>query len=363
VNELSLYLEPSQLTVLTTSECTAHCAHCSVRSGPRRRDRMSREDLLTALADIEQRYPLRLVVFAGGEPTLLGDDLLEAIAWLDERSIASRVVTNASWATGPAAARAMIVSLREAGLQELNISADEFHLPFIPLKNVRWAWEASKNKQFVSVAIALASGPGSRLTPSDVWTALGEEPPLMYDPAGRRVPLPPPSADGTVYALANNDVYRIGRGRRLPLRHLRKDSRPEDIEIACPWAVRSAALSPKGHMVACCGIEAEDNEVLDFGDVRHETIEALVERANNDPLVGALAEFGPSYLLRRARERNPELRFRSDHVAMCEVCEDVVTNTAAVAALRADPTLAADVQAARVLRVLRPAAVVPGGPT
>jgi hypothetical protein len=92
-------------------------------------------------------------------------------------------------------------------------------------------------------------------------------------------------------------------------------------------------------MVACCGIEAENNPVLDFGRSGKQSVTSMFERANRDPVVRAIAALGPMYLMRRALSLRPELRFRDRYSSICEICEDVVTNEAAVAALRGDKDL------------------------
>ena len=133
-------LKPSQLTILTTSRCTARCGHCSVNSAPGRRDRLTWEQMCQAIDELDSLNHLSVVIFAGGEPTLLGDELLNAIAHTDSLGISSmHLVTNAYWAVSPKQARAKLIELREAGLAELNISADDFHLPYIPFERVEYA--------------------------------------------------------------------------------------------------------------------------------------------------------------------------------------------------------------------------------
>lgn len=228
---------PAEMTVLTTSKCDAKCAHCLMRSGPDRDDALRLREMVSAIKEAHEARPLRTVVFAGGEPTLLGDELLEAIAAVRRLGISTRLVTNAGWATSPDAARAVVGGLREAGLDELNFSADDFHLPFIPLPRVVAAWHAAKGAGFGAVVIALCSGPGSKVTPRTMMAALGEEVPLIYDDQGTMNDLPRPAADGTVYLISNNDVYRIGRGLGLREKYLR---------FADPRASTGAARSPCG---------------------------------------------------------------------------------------------------------------------
>jgi hypothetical protein len=350
-------LAPHQLTVLTTSACNAKCAHCSVWASPDRADTLSAAQIIEAIEAAHAENPVGFVIFAGGEPTLLGDELFDAISHVDCLGIGTRMVSNASWAKDPDSAAAMIRALREAGLAELNVSADDFHLPYIPLANVVNAWHASKGAGFMSVVVALCSGPRSKLTPEVLMDALGERVPLVYDEDGNAGELPEPSADGTRYLIANNNIYRIGRGHRLRSTVARIPATQDVLDRPCHWAVRSAAVSPRHHLVACCGIEAEGNEVLDFGELGEETVSALVAKANDDPLIAAIATLGPAHLMRKAAELDPSLPFRPDYAAICEICEDVTSNPRAVALLRerADE-LRAEVVARRAVNVLVDAA-------
>jgi hypothetical protein len=344
---------PSELTILTTSECDAQCAHCLMRSSPKRGDTLTFEQIIETVETANAANPLLTVVFAGGEPTLLKDQLLDAIAHVASLGIRTRLVTNATWAPTLEAARAYVNVLREAGLDEINFSADDFHLPFIPLDNVINAWQACKGAGFESVVIALASGPRSKITPDTMMAALGEEVALTYDDDGNKKPLPPPAPDGTNYLIANNYIYRIGRGRGLRPSYARFPDDHRILDQPCPWAVRTAALSAKNHLVACCGIEAEHNDVLDFGPRADHDMPSLVAKANDDPLLMAIATLGPGHLMKRAKQFDPSLKFRPDYSAICEICEDVTTSRQAVAALRANAkVIKADVAAAKIVRLL-----------
>lgn len=142
--------EPKQITVLTTSKCTAACKHCCMNSSPERDDMLSWEQLEKILTQAfsELGNGLKLIIFAGGEPMLLGKDLYKAIQLCKQQGLATRIVTNAYWATSPRVARLKLSELKEAGLDEVNISTDDYHLPFIKLTNVRYAYEAALELQF-----------------------------------------------------------------------------------------------------------------------------------------------------------------------------------------------------------------------
>lgn len=330
-------LQPQQLTVLATSQCTAACDHCSMNSAPERRDRLSLETFIDTVEELHARSPLGVVIFAGGEPTLMGEMLLDAIAHADMLGIMTRIVTNASWAISDRKAEAKIRELRQAGLGELNISADDYHLPFIPFDNVVRAWRAAKGKGFASVVIANCYGPNSLVTPRFVLDRIGEDLPMRFDGEGAPGALPPPAADGTVYMMSNSYLQLLGRSHgRIGLENVFVPDNPAALAGGCPWAVRSAALSPQGHLVACCGMEAEGNEILDFGKVEAGTVQSLVDKADRDILMNAIALLGPYHVQQFVRKRRPDVAFRPRYATVCEICEDIVSRREVLDAVQAD---------------------------
>ena len=345
-------LQPEQLTVLTTSQCTAACSHCSMNSAPGRRDRLAFPQVKAALDELHAARPLSVVIFAGGEPTLLGEMLLESIAYADSLGIITRLVTNAVWATTEAKAQQKITELRQAGLAELNVSADDHHLPFVPFENVIHAWRAARSRGFRAVVIANCYGPHSTITPRYVMDRLGEELPARFDESGTQQALPAARPDGTVYMISNSYLQRLGRAKaHVDAADLVWPQHQDALAGGCPWAVRSAALSPRGHLVACCGIEAEGNEILDFGDAQAAGAQTLVERADRSIIINAIALLGPLFLQRFIHRREPSVAFRERYATVCEVCEDVVRRPDAAAALHSHlPALAAAVIGARAAR-------------
>lgn len=343
-------LQPQQVTVLATSQCTAACSHCSMNSSPERRDRLRLQTFIDTIEELHSRSPLRVVIFAGGEPTLAGEMLLNAIAHADMLGIVTRIVTNASWAISEAKAAAKIRELRQAGLGELNISADDYHLSYIPFDNVVRAWRAAKGQGFSSVVIANCYGPNSLVTPCYVMDRLAETLPMRFDEDGTPDALPPASADGTVYMMSNSYLQLLGRSHgQIAIDDVFLPDNQATLAGGCPWAVRSAALSPRGHLVACCGIEAEGNAVLDFGPVTAGTAQKLVEAADSDVLVNAIALLGPYYVQQFVKARHPEIGFRPRYATVCEICEDIVTRAEIVDAIKGDiAALAASVHLVRL---------------
>jgi Radical SAM superfamily len=330
-------MRPFQLTILPTSQCTARCGHCSMNSGPERRgERLTFSQMRKAVDELHARSKLRVVIFAGGEPTLLGDALLDAIAHCDSLGIITRIVTNAYWAKTEVRARSVLNELREAGLAELNISCDDYHLPYIPFACVENAWKASKGQGFWAVIIANCFGPGSTITPDYIRQKLGENLPLRFDDDGFQTPLGTPSADGTYYGLSNAQVQLLGRATKEvdPSVLVYRGEGEDRLAGGCRWALRSAALSPNNHLLACCGSEVEQNEVLDFGSVDKHDAGDLAEAADEQVLLNAVALLGPKFLKDFIRERAPEIEWRPRYATVCEICEHVMKRPEPLAVLR-----------------------------
>jgi hypothetical protein len=244
-------------------------------------------------------------------------------------------VTNASWAKTFEGARKRLNRLREAGLAELNISCDDYHLPFIPFERVETAWRASKGMGFWAVIIANCHGPGSKITPQYIMDRLGETLPMRFDDDGYQTPLGSPSEDGTYYGLSNAQVQLLGRGNQEidPGVLVYRDDDEARLSGGCRWALRSAALSPNNHLLACCGMEVEHNKVLDFGNVDERDAGEIAEEADELLLLNAVALLGPKFLKDFVRERAPEIDWRTRYSTVCEICEHVVKRPEVMAVL------------------------------
>ncbi len=298
-------------------------------SGPERREELSSADLIQILGDLlAEARQVKVVVFAGGEPLLLGEALRDGIRTVKKHGVIARVVTNGYWATSAEEAERVVRWLREAGLDELNISTDDHHLPYISLQRVRWAYRAALDAGFLSVAIAHCGGPKSVLTPALLEEELGgagARPDRRFAPDGTAIEQAW-TPGRTKVVLSNANLQRIGRG----VDRISDDELPAGVEHlsahgGCPWAVRSAAISPSGNLLSCCGFELENNPVLDYGDLRSQSAKELLDSVDDDLVTNLIAIVGPPKLKDLLVEHWPdEVKFDRAYRSYCEVCWDLV---------------------------------------
>jgi hypothetical protein len=330
-------LEPNTVTILPTNSCTARCRHCSMNAGPERHDSLTGEQLEDIVDQLARAADIQVIVFSGGESTLLGEHLNRALRRVRSHGILSRLVTNAYWATSGEAALAKLRELREAGLDELNLSTDDYHLPYISLQKIRNAYQAALQLDFKSVVICNAYGPESWLTPERLDAELGNggEMKLRFDADGRSVVHEHVEGE-TLVVLSNALAMQLGRGAEgvgesEVVHHGTGAGWDALAELAdtvggCAWAVRSAAISPRGHLLACCGTEVDGNPILDYGSLAEHTLEELLDFADNDLITNMIAFLGPVRIKLILDQLAPgETVFpRASYRGVCEVCEDLV---------------------------------------
>lgn len=322
-------LESRSLTILATDTCTAECAHCSMGSSPSRRGKLSASQICHYVDQAASSTAIRTVIFAGGEPLLLGKDLFRALRHVRGKGLKSRLVTNAYWANTENTATEITGRLRESGLDELNISIDDYHLPYIRPENVKRAFDAALLLDFDAVIVVHCTGPATKFNDKELDELLGVQLPRMYDERKQLKPMHPVPGQ-TYVAVSNTSVQFIGRGA--------VELRPEEVAYTegwgkrsrelggCPWAVRSPAVSPAGHLLSCCGFEVAGNEVLDIGDLDREPLEVLLDKADNDLLLNIIAMDGPYRMLDFLKEQEPNLPFRHRYSSFCELCQHIVSD-------------------------------------
>lgn len=122
---------PHTISFLYSYRCNFNCAHCSVGGGPQHTEVLEIEYLAEVLDQAYNIPSIQVVVFTGGEPTLYPEHLKFGIKYAFELGFTVRLVTNAWWAGNYEEAKTFLEELHSYGLKELNISYDDFHLPWL----------------------------------------------------------------------------------------------------------------------------------------------------------------------------------------------------------------------------------------
>ena len=89
----------TELVFSVTNRCTARCRDCPVVHENMPPYTLTYEEMVSIVNEILPWKTLKLVVFTGGEPFMLGKSLEDIVAYVSNHNILTRSVTNAYWTT------------------------------------------------------------------------------------------------------------------------------------------------------------------------------------------------------------------------------------------------------------------------
>lgn len=249
----------------------------------------------------------KVVVFTGGEATLVGSDLTRAIKRANLRGMSTRLVTNAYWATSLEEARRRTTSLAEAGLAEINYSTGDQHSRFVPLENViratRAALEASLN---VSVMVELV---GARKITKATVEGHPEFQSVVRDFPGKWV--------------------NVHESPWMPLSDLVVSRYPDGVAInrstlsatrGCNSVLSTTTVEADGVIGACCGLGMRLIPELQLGTEDTTTLADADRRAADDFLKRWIRVEGPAKILAWAAEIDPEIKWENMYAHRCQAC-------------------------------------------
>ena len=279
-------LTPIRLGLLLTYRCNAYCRHCYFNAGPSRKEEISRHQVFKYIDQAADFSTLKMISLTGGEPFLLPELLREALSYASDRGLKTEVVTNCSWAESGETAMDQLSILADAGLDIVNISADDFHQEFIPFNHVRNCYEAAREVG-LKITILCSVAKSSRLTAEKVVKFLGDEN-IYILRGGRR----PPS---NAYSMAVETAFiPAGRGSHIPRGEwvIGHDSTTGP----CSHVLRDIAIEPSGWVLPCCSA-AGLIKSLKLGNLRMSPLSRIIERANKRKIFDILVRKGPQELL------------------------------------------------------------------
>lgn len=273
-------LSPSTLTILTTYRCTAACKQCCFESSPDVVGRLTLEQIIGRIDEARSAFKtLQLVVFSGGEATLLKSDLHRAIRHCTDLGLMSRVVSNGSWGKGERSASAMAKAFADAGLTELNISTGKDHQEFVPLSSV--------------IQGACAA------TDAGIPTLITIEADDADNTRFREI-----ASDARVKTRVQSRVLNLQSNSWMPFKS-DADTRVQTVEKeslrgGCRQLFDNAVITPHHNLSACCGLTLEHIPEMRLGTCDGGNLSALYNDQADDFLKFWLRVDGPYSIIEDA---------------------------------------------------------------
>lgn len=288
----------TSFAIHVTYTCPLACAHCCFSSSPSNRDRLSIDHILKAIEAVSV-FGIKMIAFTGGEPFLLGKNLVAAVALTYEKGITPRIVTSAHWATTERIAEQRLIELKEAGLSELSISWDDYHEEFVSFENVRRAFSISK-KLGITTAISIVQSSASKWTADRVRQELG-------------------CIASETDVIVESPLNQTGRASEVLTEEGVRDRR---FIGPCPYILTGPTLSAKNKLLACCGVIPETEDLVIDSNPNAETISTSIDRARKSALFNWLHLRGPYALMEYIQKTfNVDIPNIESIGGNCEACK------------------------------------------
>lgn len=298
--------EPDCLTIIPTYRCNASCKECCFESNPSIRHTMTRDNLLSIIHKIKSEFPrVRYVVLTGGEITLLRDDLVDSIKLLSSLGLGSRIVTNGHWGRTDESALKWVTRLKDAGLNELNLSTGDEHQEWVPFESVaRAAYQAVRKGLLTLIVVE------------------GQD--------KAKFKLESIKENEHIKKIYNNEEMRkkfiLMSNIWMPF-HEDANSTSDSPEIkqheGCDNIFENFVVNPYGCLMSCCGLTMEYIPELKVGNVYKDSLRATYHKQFNDVLKLWIWLDGTRYIFDRLSEKH-DLKLISPHP--CSICAQIYKN-------------------------------------
>jgi hypothetical protein len=310
----------SSLSLMVTYQCNVACRHCGPYCGPEEGDWISLEEMKDLVLQANE-LGASVVVFTGGEPTLLKEKLVEMLQFIKQNTKIkfTRIVTNGKWATTPEIATAKLKEWQDAGLAEINISCGEFHQEWVPMESVINAYRAAVDLNFKTVLLAgeFLNQASSTFPPQLYEKALGGKPfnlstlsPYSEHSHGMSCGAAMPSGRGKKY-ITGKDTVMVTEDR---------------ITSICNDVNSVITVHPNGNVTACCGVMVREDSLLTIGNWRQGRLRKILEESSEDIILNWIKYLGLKDMKEWLQKKDPTIKFSEKYTSICHLCSDILYN-------------------------------------
>jgi len=291
---------------MPTYRCTAACSHCGTLSSPQDKTRLDQAHLISAI-DQAADLGYQIVVFTGGEATLAGDDLFELVRHATQKSLPTRLVTNAWWARDEVRAVEWISRFVDAGLTEINFSTGDEHVRFVPVERVLLAAEAAVEANLpVSIMVEVRKDRA-------ITKAVVEGHPRFQRILEAREKPPLQVIESPWMPLTPEPEISYDQGQAA-------DQWSVAARSGCDSVLSTTTVQADGTIGACCGIGLRLIPELHIGDIRHGTLAEADKEAERDFLKRWIHVEGPERILAWAASHDTAIDWEGRYAHRCQAC-------------------------------------------
>ena len=295
LKEIAAFIPIKNFCFVLTEKCNIRCGHCVLECGPDKVGTISLEDGKKIISQIAELNP-ESIFFSGGEPLLFPELTEGLIATATNRNVPNiGVQTNALWSFKFEDTLSTVKHLQKIGITIMIVSTDDYHVEFVPFKNVAHVISAC-NQIGLNIKVQVSCERNSSFI--DKMTS---------------------SFKGLKYHLTIQPIAPFGRGKQLP----------EQITMVHEKNHGSICLStdvttvmPDGDVFACCGPahRFQYPNILRLGNFHDETLQEIIQNSYHNPLLNLIRLVGPVATIELLKSNGAKGFPPPDNSYMCNYC-------------------------------------------
>lgn len=306
------FVSPTTLGIITTYKCSAQCEDCCFSCSPKNNTRITLAELKETIGKIAQQVPIKVVVFTGGETTLLGQDLYSALGYCKELGLTTRIITNGFWGYSPNAINMKLDKLIENGLNELNLSTGDNHQKFVSIENVmNISYEAVRRG--LPTLISVEKAKGFHFDLSDIF----DHP--IYS---------------RIQTLENSHLFKAMSSPWVSLKNPQKYEYDEGClatnQLGCNSLFENITIDATGKIYSCCGLTVREISEFYVGNISENFCDELsyINQEGYDKYF--LIKYwiytdGPVNIIKKVKEWCPDIII-PEFAHQCLYCQAIFNN-------------------------------------
>ena len=292
-------------------KCNARCAHCCVSSHPKDERHLEDATVVRLIDEAIASPSIKIVAFTGGEALLRKSFILEQMRRLKRAGKRSTIVSNGFWGITEASARGVLLELADAGVRTITISADTFHLPYVPIERVRNILKVRDVAPEIEFAVNICQS--------------------RSEPASKTLD----QLEGLLEGVHINsfDITPVGQAEGIASCEITYDHVSTE-NLKCPGQV--LLFLGDGQVYPCCSLGVI-NSALSVGDANELTIEEGARRIECNLAFKIMTEEGLGWFVEKLK-RNGDERFAEPFpvVDACHLCSVIFADKSRISELRND---------------------------
>lgn len=289
-----------------TNKCNISCDHCLYDCSPEKKEKLKLEEVLSLL-DCFPEFKIKRLAIAGGEPLIYLGEVLKIISKAKKQGLKTTLLSNGFWAPTEKQAEKTVCRLKNAGLNCLKVSCDEFHQKFIPQKNIFHIFSSAK-KHSLPVYFN--------------FSFLNDFLPLDFV-AKQKNFFEKTNLNKEFFKVSFTPVVPVGRACEK-IQRKKFVVKQKVFKEKCP--LREMSLSYSGKGFACCNVFFDKSPVFMLNNSGIGSPKNLLESYQKSPLVFYLRNKGSFFVSElakkhRLKKASKVKRPAKKYVSFCDYCQ------------------------------------------